>query len=125
MHTILAKFSIIQYYKKYENQQWFKDLLSLSEDELYRIQRKINEKYEFAKDAWYIPLSGDKRCPIMIAKDIDIPHSLDKMANSHHLFKNLERQYKSFIHAWDNNQITSEEISNAIEIIIESRKTRS
>jgi hypothetical protein len=120
----LAKFSSIQYYKKHENQQWFKDLLHLSDDELVRIQKRINEKYEFAKDAWYIPLSGDKRCPIMIAKDIDIPQSLENMASFHQFFKDLERQYKSFIQAWDNNEITPREISNAIDIIIESRKTK-
>ncbi len=120
----MAKLSNIQYYKKYENQQWFIDLLNLSEDELNRIQKRINEKYEFAKDAWYIPLSGDKRCPIMIAKNIDIPDSLENMANFHQFFKDLERQYESFIQAWDNNKITPREISDAIEVIIESRKIR-
>ena len=59
---------------RFENESWFIDLQKLSNDELMRMYNIITiDRYEFAKNAWYIPLEGDKRCPIMIAKGYKIP----------------------------------------------------
>src|ERR1044071_2535246 len=66
---------------KFENESWFIDLQKLSNDELMRMYNAITTgKYEFAKNAWYIPLSGDKRCPIMVAKGYEAPETPEKMA---------------------------------------------
>ena len=104
-------------YKDLEKTLWFQDLLKLSEDEVKRIHERIKKRYEFAKNAWYIPLAGDKRCPIMVAKDIQVPSSIDKMIYFQDYSKTLENQYKSFIDAWDNNKISLLEIDKAIRWI--------
>ncbi len=53
------KLSII----KFAEEPWFIDLQKLSNDELMRMYNTITtDRYEFAKNAWYIPLAGDKRC---------------------------------------------------------------
>ncbi|MGB6628710.1 MAG: hypothetical protein WBE61_11310, partial [Nitrososphaeraceae archaeon] len=41
---------------EFENESWFIDLQKLSNDELMRMYNAITTgKYEFAKNAWYIP----------------------------------------------------------------------
>lgn len=106
----------------FENESWFIDLQKLSNDELMRMYNIITiDKYEFAKNAWYIPLEGDKRCPIMIAKGYKIPDTPEKMVEFQDTAKILEQEYSGFIDAWDFGYITRQSIEKAILHILEIR----
>ena len=112
----------IDYMPSIENESWFIDLQKLSNDELMRMYNTITTgRYEFAKNAWYIPLSGDKRCPIMVAKGYEAPDTPQKMAEFEDTAKILEREYRRFIDAWDFGHITKEIIEKAILTILELR----
>jgi hypothetical protein len=78
-------------------------------------------RYRFAKNAWYIPIGGDQRCPIMVAKGFRSPETLDRMAEFEDTARSLEGEYRSFIDAWDFGYITEKEIEKAILKILESR----
>ena len=107
---------------RFENESWFIDLQKLSNDELMRMYNIIAiDKYEFAKNAWYIPLEGDKRCPIMIAKGYKIPDTPEKMVEFQDTAKILEQEYSGFIDAWDFGYITRQSIEKAILHILEIR----
>src|SRR5919198_4135831 len=106
----------------FDNEPWFMDLQKLSNDELMRIYNIITtDKYEFAKNAWYIPLAGDKRCPIMVAKGYEAPQSPEKMAEFEDTAKILEKDYQKFIDAWDFGYITKYIIEKAILAVLEMR----
>jgi hypothetical protein len=106
----------------FENEPWFMDLQKLSNDELIRICNIITtDRYEFAKNAWYIPLAGDKRCPIMVAKGYEAPQSPEKMAEFEDTAKILEKEYRRFIDAWDFGYITRYIVEKAILSILELR----
>jgi hypothetical protein len=112
----------IDYMPFIENESWFIDLQKLSNDELMRMYNTITTgRYEFAKNAWYIPLSGDKRCPIMVAKGYEAPDTPQKMAEFEDTAKILEQEYRRFIDAWDFGHITKEIIEKAILTILELR----
>jgi hypothetical protein len=106
----------------FENEPWFLDLQKLSNDELMRVYNLITtNRYEFAKNAWYIPLSGDKRCPIMVAKGYEAPQSPEKMIEFEDTAKILEKDYQRFIDAWDFGYITKTVIEKAILAVLEMR----
>ncbi len=112
----------IDYMPFIENESWFIDLQKLSNDELMRMYNTITTgRYDFAKNAWYIPLSGDKRCPIMVAKGYEAPDTPQKMAEFEDTAKILEQEYRRFIDAWDFGYITKEIIEKAILTILELR----
>ncbi len=105
-----------------EKERWLIDLQKLSNDELMRMYNTLStRRYEFAKDAWYIPLEGDKRCPIMIAKGYRAPDSPEKMVEFQETAKILEQEYRRFIDAWDFGQITKENLEEAVLDILEAR----
>ena len=104
-----------------EQKPWFMDLLRLSNDELIRIYSTITNDYEFAKNAWYIPLGDDKRCPIMIAKGHKTPCTLEAMAEFEDIARTLEEQYRRFIDAWDFGYVTKSDIKDAILAIFQLR----
>ena len=105
-----------------EDESWFIDLQKLSNDELMRMYTTITTgRYEFAKNAWYIPLGGDKRCPIMVAKGYKAPETPEKMAEFQDIAKVLEQEYQRFIDAWDFGYITKHTIEKAILDILELR----
>ena len=107
---------------KFAEELWFIDLQKLSNDELMRMYNTITtDKYEFAKNAWYIPLAGDKRCPIMVAKGYEAPMTPEKMVEFQDMAKILEQEYKRFIDAWDFGYITKRIIEKAILAILELR----
>lgn len=107
---------------KLGNERWLTDLQKLSNDELMRMYNTLSTgRYEFAKDAWYIPLEGDKRCPIMIAKGYKTPDSPEKMVEFQETAKILEEEYRRFIDAWDFGQITKYDLEKAILNILEAR----
>lgn len=107
---------------KSESERWLNDLEKLSNDELMRMYNTLTTGgYEFAKDAWYIPLEGDKRCPIMIAKGYKAPDNAIKMAEFQETAKKLEQEYKRFIDAWDFGLITKSELKKAVLNILEAR----
>ena len=107
---------------KLEKERWLIDLQKLSNDELMRMYNTLStRRYEFAKDAWYIPLEGDKRCPIMIAKGYRAPDSPEKMVEFQETAKILEQEYKRFIDAWDFGQITKDDLEEAVLDILEAR----
>jgi hypothetical protein len=107
---------------KLEKERWLIDLQKLSNDELMRIYNTLStRRYEFAKDAWYIPLEGDKRCPIMIAKGYRAPDSPQKMVEFQETAKILEQEYRRFIDAWDFGQLTKEDLEEAVLDILEAR----
>ena len=106
----------------FENEPWFLDLQKLSNEELMRMYNIITtNRYEFAKNAWYIPLAGDKRCPIMVAKGYEAPQSPEKMIEFEDTAKILEKDYQRFIDAWDFGYITKYIIEKAILAILELR----
>lgn len=105
----------------FENEPWFIDLLKLSNDELMRIYSNIMNNYEFAKNAWYIPLGDDQRCPIMIAKGHKTPNTPEKMGEFQEVAKSLEEEYRRFIDAWDFEYITKKDIKKAILAILQLR----
>ena len=107
---------------KLEKERWLIDLQKLSNDELMRMYNTLStRRYEFAKDAWYIPLEGDKRCPIMIAKGYRAPESPEKMVEFQETAKILEQEYRRFIDAWDFGQITKDDLEEAVLDILEAR----
>lgn len=105
-----------------DEQRWLNDLQKLSNEELMRMYNTLSTgRYEFAKDAWYIPLEGDKRCPIMIAKGFKSPDSPQKMVEFQETAKMLEQEYRRFIDAWDFGQITQHDLEKAILDILGAR----
>jgi hypothetical protein len=110
---------------KFENEPWFSDMQKLSNDELMRMYNAvITGRYEFAKNAWYIPLAGDKRCPIMVAKGYQAPDTPEKMVVFQETAKTLEEEYQRFIDAWDFDFISKRDIQNAIVAILELRSIK-
>ena len=104
------------------NEPWFMDLQKLANEELMRMYTLISDgRYRFAKNAWYIPLGMDLRCPIMVAKGFRSPDALDRMAEFEDTAKSLEGEYRHFIDAWDFGYITQKDIENAILKILEER----
>jgi len=94
----------------------------LLNEELMRMYTLISDRhYRFAKNAWYIPIGGDQRCPIMVAKGYRSPDTLDRMAQFEDTAKSLECEYRHFIDAWDFGYITERDIEKAILKILESR----
>ena len=104
------------------DEPWFLDMEKLSNDELMRMYTMIKDgRYRFAKNAWYIPIGIDQRCPIMVAKGFRSPDTLDRMAEFQDTAKALEMDYRHFIDAWDFGYITERDIEKAILAILESR----
>lgn len=104
------------------NEAWYDDLQKLTNEELMRMYTMIADgHYRFAKNAWYIPIGGDQRCPIMVAKGFRSPDTLGKMAEFQDTVKVLESEFRSFIDAWDFGYITEKDIERAILKILESR----
>lgn len=104
------------------DESWFLDMTKLSNDELVRMYNMIEDgRYEFARNAWYIPVGGDQRCPIMVAKGFRSPDTLAKMAEFQYTAKELEQEYHNFIDAWDFGYITTRDIEIAILKILEER----
>ena len=101
---------------------WFNDLQKLNNEELMRMYTMTSDRrYRFAKNAWYIPIGGDQRCPIMVAKGYRSPDTLDRMAEFQETAKTLEGEFRNFIDAWDFGYITERDIEKAILKILESR----
>jgi hypothetical protein len=97
-------------------------LQKLSNEELIRMYTMVaDRRYRFAKNAWYIPLGFDQRCPIMVAKGFRSPDTLDRMAEFQDTAKILESDYRHFIDAWDFGYITERHIEKAVLKILESR----
>ncbi|MEO9364101.1 MAG: hypothetical protein ABI348_09390 [Nitrososphaera sp.] len=112
----------IQQQKPVAEELWYADLAKLSNDELMRMYNMIKDgRYEFAKNAWYIPIGGDQRCPIMVAKGFRSPDTLAKMAEFQDTAKTLEGEYRNFIDAWDFGYITTKDIERAVLKILEER----
>lgn len=111
-----------QQQKPVAEELWYADLTKLSNDELMRMYNMIKDgRYEFAKNAWYIPIGGDQRCPIMVAKGFRSPDTLAKMAEFQDTAKALEGEYRNFIDAWDFGYITTKDIEQAVLKILEER----
>jgi hypothetical protein len=104
-----------------EKKPWFMDLNGLSNDELIRIYSTLTNDYEFAKNAWYVPLGDDKRCPIMIAKGHRTPDTLEGMAEFQDVARTLEEQYRRFIDAWDFGEITRTDVKEAVLALFQLR----
>ena len=110
---------------KFANEPWFADMQKLSNDELMRMYNAmITGRYEFAKHAWYIPLAGDIRCPIMVAKGYNAPDTPEKMVVFQDTAKILEQEYQRFIDAWDFDYISKCDIQNDIMTILELRSIK-
>lgn len=119
---MLGKSSGVQQNKPIAEELWYADLAKLSNDELMRMYTMIKDgRYEFAKNAWYIPIGGDQRCPIMVAKGFRSPDTLAKMAEFQNTAKALEEEYRNFIDAWDFGFITTKDIERAVLKILEER----
>lgn len=104
------------------NEPWYIDLQKLTNEELMRMYTMISDgHYRFAKNAWYIPIEKDHRCPIMVAKGYRSPDTLDRMAEFQDTAKMLESDFVNFIDAWDFGYITEQDIEKAILKILESR----
>jgi hypothetical protein len=104
------------------NEPWYIDLQKLTNEELMRMYTMISDgHYRFAKNAWYIPIEKDHRCPIMVAKGYRSPDTLDRMAEFQDTAKMLESNFLNFIDAWDFGYITEQDIERAILKILESR----
>jgi hypothetical protein len=101
---------------------WFDDLSKLTNEELMRMYNVISTRsYEFAKNAWYFPIGGDQRCPIMIAKGYKLPTTSNEMIDFQDVALELEKQFKEFVDAWDYGKITTRDIENAILKLFEVR----
>jgi hypothetical protein len=101
---------------------WFDDLNKLTNEELMRMYNVISTgSYEFAKNAWYFPIGGDQRCPIMIAKGLKLPITSNEMIDFQDIAFGLEKQFKDFIDAWDYGKIAINDIENAILKLFEVR----
>ena len=104
------------------NEPWYIDLQKLTNEELMRMYTMISDgHYRFAKNAWYIPIEKDHRCPIMVAKGYRSPDTLDRMAEFQDTAKVLESHFLNFIDAWDFGYNTEQNIEKAILKILESR----
>lgn len=104
------------------NEPWYMDMQKLTNEELMRMYTMISDgHYRFAKNAWYIPIEKDHRCPIMVAKGYRSPDTLDRMAKFQDTAKMLESDFLNFIDAWDFGYITEQDIEKAILKILESR----
>jgi hypothetical protein len=104
------------------NEPWYADLQKLTNEELMRMYTMISDgRYRFAKNAWYIPIGGDQRCPIMVAKGYRSPDTLDRMVEFQDTAKVLESEFRNFIDAWDFGYITEKEIEKAVLKILEAR----
>lgn len=104
------------------NEPWYADVQKLNNEELMRMYTLISDRhYRFAKNAWYIPIGMDQRCPIMVAKGFRSPDTLDRMAEFENTARLLEGEYRHFIDAWDFGYITEKDIEKAILKILESR----
>jgi hypothetical protein len=104
------------------NEPWYADLQKLTNEELMRMLTMISDgHYRFAKNAWYIPIGGDQRCPIMVAKGYRSPDTLDRMAEFQDTAKLMENDFRNFIDAWDFGYINEHDIEKAILKILESR----
>ncbi|MFL6497343.1 MAG: hypothetical protein ACJ70U_01410 [Nitrososphaera sp.] len=104
------------------NEPWYIDLQKLTNEELMRMYTMISDgNYRFAKNAWYIPIEKDHRCPIMVAKGYRSPDTLDRMAEFQNTAKLLESDFSHFIDAWDFGYIKEQDIEKAILKILESR----
>lgn len=104
------------------NEPWYIDLQKLTNEELMRMYTMISDgHYRFAKNAWYIPIEKDHRCPIMVAKGYRSPDTLDRMVEFQDTAKMLESDFLNFIDAWDFGYITEQDIEKAILKILESR----
>jgi hypothetical protein len=112
----------IQPASNFLNEPWYIDLQKLTNEELMRMYTMISDgHYRFAKNAWYIPIEKDHRCPIMVAKGYRSPDTLDRMAEFQDTAKLLESDFLNFIDAWDFGYITEYDIERAILKILESR----
>ena len=104
---------------------WFDDLNKLTNEELMRMYNVISTgSYEFARNAWYFPIGGDKRCPIMIAKGYKLPITSNEMIDFQDIALGLEKQFKEFVDAWDYGKITTRDIENAILELFEVRSIK-
>jgi len=104
---------------------WFDDLNKLTNEELMRMYNVISTgTYEFAKNAWYFPIGGDQRCPIMIAKGYKRPTTSNEMIDFQDIALILEKQFKEFVDAWDYGKITTRDIENAILELFEIRSIK-
>lgn len=104
------------------NEPWYIDMQKLTNEELMRMYTMISDgHYRFAKNAWYIPIEKDHRCPIMVAKGYRSPDTLDGMAKFQDTAKMLESDFLNFIDAWDFGYITEQDIEKAILKILECR----
>ena len=104
---------------------WFDDLNKLTNEELMRMYNVISTgSYEFAKNAWYFPIGGDQRCPIMIAKGYKLPITSNEMIDFQDTALGLEKQFKEFVDAWDYGKITTRDIENAILELFEVRSIK-
>jgi hypothetical protein len=105
-----------------DGEPWYADLQKLTSEELMRMYTILADgRYRFAKNAWYIPIGRDQRCPIMVAKGYRSPDTLDGMVEFQDTAKLLETEFQSFIDAWDFGYITEREIERAILKILEAR----
>jgi hypothetical protein len=101
---------------------WFLDLQKLTNEELMRMYTMVADgRYRFVKNAWYIPIGGDQRCPIMVAKGFRSPDTLGRMAEFQDTAKALEGEFRNFIDAWDFGYIKEKDIEKAVLKILESR----
>ena len=104
------------------DQPWYADMCKLSNDELIRMYNVIKDgRYEFARNAWYVPIGDDQRCPMMVAKGYRSPDTLAKMAEFQDTAKAMESAYRNFIDAWDFGYITTKDIEQAVLKILEER----
>ena len=104
---------------------WFNDLSKLTNEELIRMYNVIaTGSYEFAKSAWYFPIGGDQRCPIMIAKGYKLPITSNEMIDFQDIALSLEKQFKEFVDAWDYGKITIRDIEYAILELFEVRSIK-
>jgi hypothetical protein len=105
-----------------DGEPWYADLQKLTSEELMRMYTILADgRYRFAKNAWYIPIGTDQRCPIMVAKGYRSPDTLGRMVEFQDTAKLLETEFQSFIDAWDFGYITEREIERAILKILEAR----
>jgi hypothetical protein len=108
--------------KPIADELWYSDLQKLTGDELLRMYNVIKDgRYQFVRDAWYISIGGDQRCPIMVAKGFRSPDTLARMAEFQNTARMLEAEYRHFIDAWDYGCITTKDIERAVLKILEER----
>ena len=104
------------------SEPWYMEVQKLNNEELMRVCILISDgHYRFAKNAWYMPIGMDQRCPIMVAKGFRSPDTLDRMAAFENIARTLEVEYRHFIDAWDFGYITEKDIERGILKILESR----